>query len=129
MKQIIFFIFLSFASVSKGQTSIYHPFPDSKAITGQSNEVILFLDQMSSFMSSYANDATSEIPIYQLYAAEDNPTEIVLVAPKYFFNYSDFSIFPLNISNYTDTVLKVRDIVIEEINREIEKIDNTLKEI
>lgn len=62
---------------------------DVKAITGQTNEVILFLDQMSSFMSSYANDATSEIPIYQLYAAEDNPTEIVLVAPKYFFNYSD----------------------------------------
>ena len=43
--------------------------------------------------------------------------------------YSDFRIFPLNISNYTDTVLKVRDILIEEINREIEKIDNTLKEI
>ncbi|MBP9715189.1 MAG: fibronectin type III domain-containing protein [Candidatus Pacebacteria bacterium] len=62
---------------------------DVKAITGQSNEVILFLDQMSSFMSSYANDATSEIPIYQLYAAEENPAEIVLVAPKYFFNYSD----------------------------------------
>ena len=62
---------------------------DVKAITGQSNEVILFLDQMSSFMSSYANDATSEIPIYQLYAAEENPSEIVLVAPKYFFNYSD----------------------------------------
>lgn len=62
---------------------------DVKAITGQSNEVIMFLDQMSSFMSSYANDATSEIPIYQLYAAEDNPGEIVLVAPKYFFNYSD----------------------------------------
>lgn len=62
---------------------------DVKAITGQSNEVILFLDQMSSFMSSYANDATSEIPIYQLYAAEENPDEIVLVAPKYFLNYSD----------------------------------------
>ena len=62
---------------------------DVKAITGQSAEIPLFLDQMSSFMSSYANDATSEIPIYQLYAAEDNPGEIVLVAPKYFFNYSD----------------------------------------
>ncbi len=31
MKQIVFFILLSFASVSKGQTSIYHPFPDSNA--------------------------------------------------------------------------------------------------
>jgi hypothetical protein len=62
---------------------------DVKAITGQANEVYMFLCQMSSFMSSYANDATSEIPIYQLYAAEDNPSEIVLVAPKYFFNYSD----------------------------------------
>lgn len=62
---------------------------DAKAITGQTGTIPLFLDQMSSFMSSYANDATSEIPIYQLYAAEDNPGKIVLVAPKYFFNYSD----------------------------------------
>lgn len=62
---------------------------DVKAITGQTGTIPLFLDQMSSFMSSYANDATSEIPIYQLYAAEDNPGKIVLVAPKYYFNYSD----------------------------------------
>ncbi len=62
---------------------------DAKAITGQTGTIPLFLDQMSSFMSSYANDATSEIPIYQLKAAEDNPGEIVLVAPKYYFNYSD----------------------------------------
>lgn len=62
---------------------------DAKAITGQSSAIPLFLDQMSSFMSSYANDATSEIPIYQLKAAEDNPGKIVLVAPKYYFNYSD----------------------------------------
>jgi hypothetical protein len=62
---------------------------DIKAITGQSGTIPLFLCQMSSFMSSYANDATSEIPIYQLKAAEDNPGKIVLVAPKYFFNYSD----------------------------------------
>lgn len=62
---------------------------DVKAITGQTSTVPLFLCQMSSFMSSYANTPTSEIPIYQLKAAEDNPGEIVLVAPKYFFNYSD----------------------------------------
>mgnify|MGYP001263521003 CR=1 FL=1 len=62
---------------------------DVKAITGQSNDIPLFIDQMSSFMSSYANDATSEIPIYQLYAAEDNPGKIVLVGPKYYYNYSD----------------------------------------
>ncbi|MBP9802347.1 fibronectin type III domain-containing protein [Patescibacteria group bacterium] len=62
---------------------------DAKAITGQSGDIPLFLCQMSSFMSSYANDATSAIPIYQLAAAEDNPGDIVLVAPKYFFNYSD----------------------------------------
>ncbi len=62
---------------------------DVKAITGQSGEVPLYLCQMSSFMSSYANDATSEIPIYQLKASVDNPGEIILVAPKYFFNYSD----------------------------------------
>ena len=62
---------------------------DVKAITGQSSNIPLFLDQMSSFMSSYANDATSEIPIYQYLASLDNPGEIILVAPKYFFNYSD----------------------------------------
>lgn len=62
---------------------------DVKAITGQTSTVPLFLCQMSSFMSSYANTPTSEIPIYQLKAAEDNPGKIVLVAPKYFFNYSD----------------------------------------
>ncbi len=43
--------------------------------------------------------------------------------------YSDFSIFPLNISNYTDTVLKVRDILIEEINKKIEEVDIQLKEL
>ncbi len=62
---------------------------DVKVITGQSRDIPLFLDQMSSFMSSYANDATSEIPIYQYLASLDNPGDIVLVAPKYFFNYSD----------------------------------------
>jgi peptidoglycan hydrolase-like protein with peptidoglycan-binding domain len=62
---------------------------DTKAITGQTGTIPLFLDQMSSFMSSYANTPTSEIPIYQLKAAEDNPGKIVMVAPKYFFNYSD----------------------------------------
>lgn len=62
---------------------------DVKAITGQTNDVILFLDQLSSFMAPYAYSATSEIPIYQLKAAEDNPGKIVLVTPKYFFNYSD----------------------------------------
>ena len=62
---------------------------DIKAITGQTGTIPLFLGQMSSYMCSYANDATSEIPIYQLKAAEDNPGDIVLVTPKYFFNYSD----------------------------------------
>lgn len=62
---------------------------DVKAITGQTRDIPLFLDQMSSFMSSYANDATSEIPIYQYLASLDNPGDIILVAPKYYFNYSD----------------------------------------
>jgi hypothetical protein len=62
---------------------------DVKVITGQSSNIPLFLDQMSSFMSSYANDATSEIPIYQYLASLDNPGDIILVTPKYFFNYSD----------------------------------------
>lgn len=62
---------------------------DVKAITGQSGTIPLFLDQMSSFASSYAMTATSAIPIYQLKAAEDNPGKIVVVGPKYQFNYSD----------------------------------------
>lgn len=62
---------------------------DSQAITGQSTPIPLFIDQMSSYFSSYANTPTSEIPIYQLKASEDNVGKIYLVTPKYFFNYSD----------------------------------------
>ncbi len=62
---------------------------DIKAITGQQGKIPLFIDQMSSYFSSYANTPTSEIPIYQLAASENNPGNIFLVTPKYFFDYSD----------------------------------------
>ncbi|QQS22703.1 fibronectin type III domain-containing protein [bacterium] len=60
---------------------------DVKAITGQSGDIPLFTDQMSSH-TGY-NAATSGIPIAQLSASENNPDEIILVGPKYFLNYSD----------------------------------------
>lgn len=60
---------------------------DIKAITGQSENIPLFTDQVGSF-TGYG-DATSEIPIAQLAAAENNPGKIYLVGPKYFLNYSD----------------------------------------
>ncbi len=62
---------------------------DYKAITGQSGTIPFFIDQMSSYFSSYANTPTSQIPIYQYKASLDNPGKIYLVTPKYFFNYSD----------------------------------------
>ena len=60
---------------------------DVKAITGQSQDIPLFTDQMSS-QSGY-NSTTSVIPLAQLSAAENNPTKIYLVGPKYFLTYSD----------------------------------------
>jgi len=60
---------------------------DVKAITGQSSDIPLFTDQMSSH-TGY-NATTSLIPIAQLSAAENNPGDIILVGPKYFLNYSD----------------------------------------
>jgi hypothetical protein len=60
---------------------------DVKAITGQSDTIYLFTDQMSSW-TGY-NSAISVIPYAQLAAAEDHPDKIVLVGPKYFLQYSD----------------------------------------
>jgi hypothetical protein len=62
---------------------------DTEAITGQTGTIPFFTDQMSSSFAAYAYKATSSIPIYQLAAAEDHPGTFVMVAPKYYFNYSD----------------------------------------
>ena len=62
---------------------------DAKAITGQTNDVPLFTDQMSSF-TGYGS-ATSVIPGAQLSASENYPGKIFLVGPKYFFNYNDYA--------------------------------------
>ncbi len=59
---------------------------DVKAITGQTEDVPLFTDQMSSF-TGYG-EATSTIPIAQL-AAAVNHENIYLVGPKYFLDYTD----------------------------------------
>jgi hypothetical protein len=60
---------------------------DIESITGQTGTIPMFTDQMSSY-TGY-NSATSEIPLAQLSAYENNPQKIVLVGPKYFLNYSD----------------------------------------
>lgn len=60
---------------------------DIKSITGQVGTIPMFTDQMSSYTG--LNSATSEIPLAQLSAYENNPTKIILVGPKYFLNYSD----------------------------------------
>jgi hypothetical protein len=61
---------------------------DIQATTGQTETIPLFTDQESSFTSNYyVNKATSEIPLAQLAAAVENPDEIILVTPKYFFPY------------------------------------------
>lgn len=60
---------------------------DVKAITGQSGTIPLFTDQMSSH-TGYST-ATSSLPIAQLAASESNPGKIILVTPKYFFDYAD----------------------------------------
>ena len=54
---------------------------DVKAITGQTNEVVLFTDQMG-------QNQPSAIPYAQLAAADHNPGRIVLVGPKYFLPYA-----------------------------------------
>ena len=60
---------------------------DVKALTGQTENVPLFIDQLSSWTGM--NSATSGIPLAQLAAAENNSGKIILVTPKYFFPYAD----------------------------------------
>jgi hypothetical protein len=58
---------------------------DANAITGQTNDVPMFLCQMSSWTANN-HAATSLIPSAQLYATETYPDHF-LVCPKYFFTY------------------------------------------
>ena len=60
---------------------------DVRAITGQSEPIPMFTDQMSA--SAGYSIAASEIPIAQLAASEHNPGKIVLVGPKYQLTYAD----------------------------------------
>jgi hypothetical protein len=64
---------------------------DLKDITGQSADVVEMIDQMNSYTAPAWGKqarATSVIPLAQLKAAIDQPDAIVLVAPKYFLDYT-----------------------------------------
>lgn len=63
---------------------------DVKAITGQTNDLVMFTDQTCTFLSNYTSLSTM-VPMAQLAAAENNPGKIILVGPKYFFDYADGS--------------------------------------
>jgi hypothetical protein len=70
---------------------------DIKAVTGQVGTVPLYTCQMSSF--TWAGKATPQVTIGQLAAAEENPDKIILVGPKYFFNYISLQPFHLDETN------------------------------
>lgn len=57
---------------------------DIKAITGQSADIPMFIDQSSNF-STYG--VGPDIPVAQLKATEDYPTRIYMVAPKYMLHF------------------------------------------
>lgn len=64
---------------------------DIKAITGQTNDIYLFTDQMSSFGQDLATPqgiASPSTALGQLEASVTN-SRIILVGPKYFLNYTD----------------------------------------
>jgi hypothetical protein len=64
---------------------------DLKDITGQSADVVEMTDQMNSYTGPAWGKqarATSVIPLAQLQAAIDHPNAIILVAPKYFLDYT-----------------------------------------
>lgn len=69
---------------------------DAKVITGQTEGVPLFTDQMSSWSKMNSLKPTSALG--QLKAALENPTKIILVTPKYIFDYSD----GLHLKNYSE---------------------------
>jgi hypothetical protein len=67
---------------------------DSKAVTGQTGTIPMFICQLSSTFNSYAQ---AKVNIGQLEASEANPNKIYLVTPKYIFDYSD----ALHMTNYS----------------------------
>ena len=58
---------------------------DIQTLTGQSQLVAVFLDQVASWTAYSVT--TSGIPLAQLAAALDNPDRVFLVTPKYFLTY------------------------------------------
>ncbi len=62
---------------------------DIKQITGQDEDIVIFLDQCSSW-TRYSNLAVADgVPLAQLQAALDQPAKFVCVGPKYQFPYFD----------------------------------------
>jgi hypothetical protein len=60
---------------------------DIKAITGQSQNIPLFIDQMSSWTSF--GFTTPRVAIGQYNAAKNNPDKIIMVTPRYIFDSVD----------------------------------------
>jgi hypothetical protein len=62
-----------------------------KNITGQTNNVKMFIDQFSAFNQVWTQPSGSEgnVTLQQLDAFEHNPNNIILIGPKYFLDYSD----------------------------------------
>jgi hypothetical protein len=69
---------------------------DIKGITGQSGIIPMFIDQISSFTG--AGSANSAIPAAQLAASENNSQKIIMVGPKYYYNYA--TVYHLNNLSY-----------------------------
>jgi Fibronectin type III domain/Putative Ig domain len=69
---------------------------DIKSITGQSGIIPMFIDQISSFTG--AGSANSGIPAAQLAASENNSQKIIMVGPKYYYNYA--TVYHLNNLSY-----------------------------
>jgi len=61
---------------------------DIKSITGQTNDIPLFTDQLHSGVFGTANNGTN-VALGQWIAARDNLNKIILVTPKYIFDYAD----------------------------------------
>jgi hypothetical protein len=60
---------------------------DIKAITGQKQDIPLFIDQMSSWTSF--GFTTPRVAIGQYNAAKNNPDKIIMVTPRYIFDSAD----------------------------------------
>lgn len=77
---------------------------DIKSVTGQTDDVVMYIDQTSSG-SGYGfnggiNELTFPSPLEQLKAHENYPN-IILVCPKYFLDYADHS----HITNLSQRIL------------------------